>query len=194
MAVLRSLGGLPLGPVERLALRDVYYDTPGRALAQSGAGLRLRLENEVALVTLKMSRRQEGALTAREEYEEPLTAERLESVLRHVRLIIGDGAVPVDRFARGEAAGPLIPVLDVRTERLARTMGEMAVLTLDRVEYPTLTGQSFWDLEVEVRTREAGEPFLRKVENELSALAGGCLIPASMSKLERGLRLLATGS
>jgi inorganic triphosphatase YgiF len=184
-----SLAGLPLGPSRRIALRDLYFDTPDGGLASIGAGLRLRVENGAALVTLKMGGRQQGAMTVRQEYEEPLTAGHLEGLLTHIRPFIGPEPVPIDCFAAGMPAGPLIPVLDVVTDRVARTVGEVAVLTLDRVSYPALTDQVFWDVEVEVRSEEAGEPFLRRVEGELLALASGHLLPASMSKLERGIRL-----
>jgi len=189
VAKVASLGDLPLGPARRIALRDVYFDTADHALAKTGAGLRLRMEDDQALVTLKLSHRQDGALAARQEYEEPLTSEGLEGILAQLRPVIGPEPIPLDRFASGRTAGPLQPVLDVVTDRLARSVGEVAVLTLDRVTYPGLTVQSYWDIEVESRTGENAEPFLRRVERELTALAKGRLSPGSISKLERGLRL-----
>lgn len=190
LAVLPALAGVPLGQTRCVEIRDIYYDTGAHVLARAGAGLRLRIEDGRPLVTLKLNRRQEGALTAREEFEEPLTEASLGRMLTLVRDMVGPGPVPFEVFARGEAAGHLIPALVVHTSRLARSLGGQAVLTLDRVEYPRLAAEPYWDIEVESRSGQAGEPFLRKVEQELYQLAGGQLEAAAVNKLERGLHLL----
>lgn len=191
LATITSLAGEPLGPVERIALRDVYYDTVDGALARARAGLRLRVKNGARWITLKVSRHREGALTAREEYEEPLDDQHLRQVLARIRPLIGPDPVPLPELVAGQKAGPLVPVLDVRTARQARTAGETATLTLDRVEYPGLAARTYFDIEVEARTDLVGEVALRQAEAELSRLAAGHLAPSQMSKLERGLRLKA---
>lgn len=187
-----SLAGLPLGKAEHIDLRDVYFDTSTRTLAHAGAGLRLRIENGVAFVTLKHSRRQEGALMVRDEYEYPLDATHLEQVLAHIRPLIGSQPVALADFASGRQAGPLLPVLDVVTHRVARQMGELATLTLDLVEYPGITTAIYFDIEVEAREARSGEGVLRAAEAALGLLAGGNLRPADLSKLARGLQLVET--
>jgi len=65
----------------------------------------------------------------------------------------------------------------------------VAELTLDMIEYPGLAASPFFDVEVESKSGKMGERILRAVETELYNLAGGNLAPATLSKLERGLKL-----
>lgn len=191
LATIGSLAGTPLGRPARLVVRDLYYDTADGALAQAKAGLRLRVENGSALVTLKESRRRDGALTEREEIEHPLSAQHLAQVLTRIRPLVGPEPVSLDDFAAGRRAGPLVPVLEVVTHRVARQMGAVGTLTLDWVEYPGVGPEPYFDIEVEAAEGQVDESVLRRAEAELGRLAGGHLLPATMSKLERGLRLAA---
>lgn len=189
---LDRLAGLPLGPAQHMALRDLYYDTSDRALARSRCGLRLRLEDGEALLTLKCTRRQEGGLVVREEHELPATAENLEQVLAPVRPLIGHDPVPLEELLAGRPAGPLHPVLDVVTYRTERPIAGLGRLVLDQVAYPGVADEPFFDIEVEAARPEpdpAVEAALRRVEAELRRLGGEHLVPAAESKLGRGLRL-----
>lgn len=190
LAAVTELVGLPLGPVRRLIVQDTYYDTPSLRLGQASAGLRLRVENDRTLVTLKRNRTQRGALTQREEHEVELTQANLEAVLTRVRAEVGPGPFPVSDFAALRSCGSLVPVLRVHTTRLARSVGLAAELTLDLVTYPDLVPEPYHDIEVEARDGVADEPLLRRVEAELRILAQGQLDPATISKLERGYRLM----
>ncbi|MFZ5826636.1 MAG: CYTH domain-containing protein [Bacillota bacterium] len=191
LAALPSLAGLPLGPGTAHALRDVYYDTPEGTLARAGAGLRLRVQDGARHVTLKIDRSRDGALSRREEFEEPLTQERLDRVLSHVCDQIGSGPFPLQAFAAGERCGPLVPILDVVTARLTRPIGSLALLVLDRVTYPGVAEERFFDIEVEAATGQTGDAVLRAVEAALYEAAGGLLRPAEANKLKRGLALKA---
>ncbi len=189
LSMLEGLGNLSLGPVFKLEIRDLYYDTVAGDLAKTGSGLRMRSENGRRKVTLKKGAFVDGALTRREEYEEPLTQERFEWVLSHLRTEIGAGPFLVDDFRAGLPCGVLVPMLCVDTARITRQIGAAASLVLDMVEYPGLTISPYYDIEVEAIGSQAGEAFIRQVETELHALTDGSLSPAGMSKLERGLKL-----
>lgn len=189
VAMVPQLANLPLGPVRKIEIRDVYFDTEDGALSKAGAGLRLRVENGMPYVTLKISKHQDGALVQREEFQEPLTQERLDWVLSHVREQVGDGPFPFTDFAGMDRCGPLVRTLEVWTARMSRTVGAIADLSMDMVEYPGLATNPYFEIEVESLKGEAYENFLRRVETELYALAAGDLAPAMVSKLERGLRM-----
>lgn len=189
LVMLTDLAGLPLGPIQKVEIRDIYYDTADGALAKSGAGLRLRVQNGDPYVTLKINKFQDGSLTQREEYQELLTQERLDWVLSHVREQIGDGEFPYTEFAAGKGVGTLVPVLDVGTARLVRTVGKVAELTLDMVEYHGVSANPYFDIEIEAVGGAGGEKVLRTIETHIHTLAGGDVAPATESKLERGLRL-----
>lgn len=193
LASRETLAGFPLGAPERVVLRDTYFDTDDGALAGAGAGLRLRRENRRTLVTLKVTRARDGALTQREEYEAPLDLASLQEVVERIRPLIGPGTVPFAAFAAGRPAGPLEPVLDVCTERIVRTVGDVGTLSLDRVFYPGLAPEPYYDIEVEAAPGVGDPAVLRAVEEALAALAEGHLRPEGRSKLERGLALLRRG-
>lgn len=189
LAGVDSLGGLRLGDVQPIDIRDVYFDTPDGRLAAARAGLRLRIENGKPLITLKVTRQQSGALSEREEYEYPLDEAGLDRVLARLRPLIGSEPVPRAEFAAGRPAGPLVPVLEVCTERRARSVGEAATLTLDKVTYPGLAPEAYYDIEVEAEPGLEDPSLLRALEQALTQLAGGQMRGVSQSKLERGLQL-----
>ncbi|HWI51299.1 MAG TPA: CYTH domain-containing protein [Symbiobacteriaceae bacterium] len=183
------LAGLPLGDITKHEILDMYYDTPDGALAKAGAGLRSRVQDGIPYLTLKIGRFRDGSLTGREEFEERLNQERVDWVMSHARDIVGEGPFSAEDFNTGRPTGGLVPILIVGTARLARPIGEVAELTLDMIEYPGLAANPFFDIEVEATAGKAGERILRVVEQELYQMAGGDLAPASLSKLERGLKL-----
>lgn len=189
LAARDTLAGFPLGPARTVNLRDTYFDTDDGDLARAGAGLRVRREDGRILVTLKVTRARDGALSQREEYEAPLDLDSHREVMARIRPFIGPGAVPFAAFAVGRPAGPLEPVLDVYTERIVRPIGDIGTLALDRVRYPGLDPDPYYDIEVEAAPDLADPAALRAVEAELFALAGGHLRAAGRSKLERGLTL-----
>jgi inorganic triphosphatase YgiF len=184
-----ALAGFPMGPVNKLEIQDLYFDTADGALAKAGAGLRCRVVNGQPYVTLKINQFQDGALTRREEFEEPLNQDRLDWVLTHVKEQVGEGPFSAEEFAAGRATGTLAPVLRVDSARLTRPVGPVAQLVMDMVEYPGLSINPYFDIEVEATSGKTGEKAIRQIEQELYAVAGGDLAPATVSKLERGLRL-----
>lgn len=192
LSMIPELAGRPLGEVIKAEIRDLYYDTEDGKLAAAGAGLRLRIVNGVPFVTLKLDKFQDGALVSREEFQEPVEQERLDWVLSHVRHLIGEGEVSAESFQSGKPVGPLVPVLEARTARLVRVIGDHeAELVMDMIEYPGYSINPYFDIEVESTSGEAGLTLLRAVETELYRIAGGDLAPANLNKLERGLKLKA---
>jgi inorganic triphosphatase YgiF len=183
------LAGFALGDITKHEIHDLYYDTPDGKLAAVGAGLRSRLLDAVPYVTLKISQYRDGALTAREEFEERLNQERFDWVLSQVSHIVGEGPFPVEDFHAGRPCGNLIPIITIDTARLVRPIGDFAELVMDMIEYPGLAPAPYFDIELEAKAGKAGERIIRAGEVELYDIAEGYLAPAKMSKLERGLRL-----
>ncbi|MDB4895553.1 MAG: hypothetical protein JWN15_1815 [Firmicutes bacterium] len=184
-----ALAGYPMGPVNKLEIQDLYFDTADGALAKAGAGLRCRVVNGQPYVTLKINQFQDGALTRREEFEEPLSQDRLDWVLGHVKEQVGEGPFPAEEFAAGRPCATLAPVVRVDSARLTRPVGAVAQLVMDMIEYPGLSINPYFEIELEAASGKTGEQAIRRIEQELYALAGGDLAPATVSKLERGLKL-----
>lgn len=182
-----KLANLPTGPVRAYQMFDLYYDTPDQLLAKNGIGLRLRVKGQEAYVTMKRGGSQSGALTRREEVEEPLDQARLDWVMSLIKEFVGEGPFPVEAFANGKECGGLVPSLEIRQARTEIHVGDFAVVSLDVVEYPGVVASPFFDLEVEAKQGKISESILREVERELYALADGYLRPAPVSKLQRGL-------
>ena len=153
-------------PVRRLAAADpvryrmesVYYDTPDRALEKQRIALRRRLENETSVICVKTSRKEEGNLHLRGEWE--LEAESPEAALPELV-----------RMGAPEAllkASPLVCVCRADFDRTALTLffpdGSRSELALDR---GTLSGPTnrcpFCEVELELKSGspDASEAFLQ---------------------------------
>lgn len=192
-----SLEAFPCGTPSELCIRDLYYDTPDRRLKAAGYTLRLRLENDACLTTLKYKVRKQGARKEREEWEEPVSRE----TLARFALILRRSGLPVcevteqdaQRFAAGEPAMGLVPLLCINTERVQRpvrtdTGVTIALLNLDRVSYPGLTDERFHDIELEQAAE--GEGWLERVGRALEEALGPLGRPSSHSKVNRGFELI----
>ncbi|MGE5676255.1 MAG: CYTH domain-containing protein [Mycobacterium leprae] len=186
---VNQLGAYPLGPIKQHEIRDLYYDTADGILAKNGAGFRSRWQDGKELITLKRNRVQDGSLVTRDEYEEPLTPERAEWVLSHIKDLIGEGPHPAVALWEGKPCGNLLPVLRVDSARLTRAVGDVATLTMDIIRYPGIATNAYFDIEIEAKEGTGTEAALRDIEADIHRLARGYVAPAGESKLERGLRL-----
>ena len=78
LSALRADPLLAGGPGALKQLDNIYYDTPQRALAQAGVGLRLRHDGDRWLQTIKGSGSSRGGLHQREEIEFAVAGQALE--------------------------------------------------------------------------------------------------------------------
>lgn len=166
--VHRAAGlGWDAAPAGRVALHDVYYDTPDRALLARGASVRRRTENGVQKVTVKEPVDTKDGLFRREEWEKPARE------------------VPADFFAqRG-----LIPTLHVHNTRrvfLLTKEDTQVELALDMVTY-RLGQRRAREFQVELELKKGGEDVLAALGGEAASWPG--LTPAAESKYSRGMGL-----
>ena len=104
LPVLADLPGITMGPVSKVRLDAVYYDTPALAMARWGVTLRARTGEPGPVWTLKVAAPNDGPGLSRHEFtfDEP------------------PGVIPVDAvlasraLTRGQSLGP---VVRLRTER-----------------------------------------------------------------------------
>jgi inorganic triphosphatase YgiF len=176
---------LAVGRARTRALRSVYFDTRGLALARRGIGLRLRWADGQAhpTQTLKTRAARAAGLFERGEVECTVDGDRPDldavpdaALRRRVRRILSGGA--------------LEPVFETRMQRTSRLLRD---------------GRHAWTLDLdvgEVRTARAREPFC-EVEIELRQGGTACLyafalelaqtialLPDGRSKADRGYALL----
>jgi len=204
IAALDRLAGCRLVPAADVALRDVYLDTPARALSARGDALRLRAAGGETLLALKGSSREvDPGVLEREEIEAPWSAA---SLARLRTLLAARGIALPEVPARGTPVAALramgLEVLQERTtkRRLRNAVdgggARLAELAVDAVTYHLEAGAVRHD-EVEIEAKASGgAAYLSRAAEALRARFGASLIPWVHGKLETGLaiaRLLAGG-
>ena len=174
----------------RLALYNIYYDTPDQRLRQQRAVLRLRRVGEVSapqwLQTFKNGTSDTSALSQRGEWESPLT----HAALSREALV----ATPwSDMDADGSLFAALAPCFVTAFERTAwlvrRRDGSLVEVALDLGHIEANGAVTpICELELELK---AGEPAaLFDIAHEIARTVA--VLPANMSKAQRGF-LLAQG-
>jgi inorganic triphosphatase YgiF len=185
---LRTLAGFTLMTGGSVAVKDVYQDTPARALLDAGWALRLRELSGRVLVTAKRLASASGVLHEREEIE--IT---LESPAEPSQWPEGELRAVVLAVKRDE---PLLTLFEVHQERFLRKVmqgdRDVAEMSLDQVKV-LAEGREHEYLELEIELRPAGtrEELLSMtaaLEKELS------LLPSARSKFEEGIILLDTAA
>ena len=128
VAALDHLAGARLVSAGEVALRDVYLDTPARALSRRGDALRVRVADDETLLTLKGSSREvDPGVLEREEIEEPWSAaalDRLRALLTARGIALGVAPAAGEPVAALRAMG--LEALQEREthRRLRNALGE----------------------------------------------------------------------
>jgi inorganic triphosphatase YgiF len=201
IAVLDRVGGYQLLPRPPRNLRDVYLDSPGRALAARGAALRVREADGARLLTVKgPAAPGAGGARVRFEFEAPWSKDALGRALDALRGMgvclsrLDTGPLPTDPLD-ALARLDLCVVQERHTRRTPRdvfTDGEgagepLAELASDEVTYP-LGGLDVRHAELEVEVKAAeGTAAMTKIIAALLAAFGPVL-----RRWDHGSRL-ATG-
>lgn len=184
LAELPELGGHRLGPARSRALRDTYFDTPGRSLSQARVALRVRQSEEGAVYTLKGPDRGDGeGIAQRDELELPCSRDSLRRLLDELRaggvrdVQPPSGAGGGDPIAALEGCG-LRAIQDRETARRTRDAiaadgRAVAELAIDRVRH-RLRGD-------ETGSRDA---FLHEIEVELRPGVGFGALRQLLAALE----------
>ncbi len=204
IAALDKLAGARLVPAGEVALRDVYLDTPARALSDLGVGLRVRVAGSETLLALKGSSREvDPGVLEREEIEAPWSAAALD---RLRALLAGRGIELRSAPAAGEPVSTLrimgLEALQERTtqRRLRNAVDaggvRLAELAIDAVTYHLSVGDvRHHEVEIEAKSPD-GAAYLPRAGAALRERFGDSLAPWLHGKLEIGLaiaRLLAAG-
>lgn len=197
LAAAQTIADKPVGPPERLELRDTYIDTPQRTLASWHGAMRIRIKNDVALLTIKgPAGDRTGPAISRAELELPFTQANVLHALDWLRQQITDPhdlpQAPAVHLQPPTIEG-LSAFHDRRTERVKRvlttTHGPVEV-AIDRADYATRHG-TVTLVEIEVEAID-GTPIEGVVEGA-RAVQDHCgplpLRPWRHSKLSVGLAL-----
>lgn len=203
IARLPRLAGCALREGGTAAIRDVYLDTPARALRARGDSLRVRVQNGRPFLTLKGPGRSVGpGVTERDELETPWSAEayaRCLDILAARGIALRRAAPGADPLASLLAAG-LSRVQERETHRRLRHAGggagaPVAELAVDEVTFRIGAGTvRHHEVEIEAKAPEGAE-YLPLAVAELRASFPSALAPWRHGKLATGLgieRLLAT--
>jgi hypothetical protein len=159
IARLPRINGRLLGRARTSTLRDTYYDTPDWQLYGRNFNLRIRIENDLSLVTLKGPKtRLRSGVSIRAELEaawSPEALERVRGLLAEAGIHLGEAPDMVDPAGSLRAAG-LTPLQIRRTRRHARDVVDTS-------------GIPFAELALDVVTYEIGAREIRHHELEIEA-------------------------
>lgn len=158
-------------------LTSIYYDTPDLALRKSGIAVRLRRQGRAWLQTVKCAGSSAGGLSTRPEWETPYGGQFDFSA-------IDDNAIR-ERLEKRELRSRLTPLFETSFRRTTWNFGNL-LLMFDR-GWIAADGrrEAISELELELSDGEVGALFALA-----DALAERIpLMPAPLSKAERGIRL-----
>lgn len=168
-------------PVQRLALRSVYFDMPDQRLRAAGMSLRIRDQGDKRVQTLKIAGSRAAGLFARKEWERPAEDERP----------VIDDTLPLRALLGSIDPAALKPVFEVRAERTIRVIcdGDDSIeLAIDRGEIEAGgREETFSEVELELLSGSPSALFalVRQLDAEMAGRIG------VLSKAERGYRLQA---
>ncbi len=181
IAKLRAVGGYRLERGETQKIRDIYFDTPDRALEKQRLGLRIRQVNGKTLITLKGPSRRNGAIRARLEIEAVWSQKALVRVLRELRARGVRVRAESEEFEIDDALETLEEldfqiIQDRQTRRLVRNILKknstrkvvVAELVIDSVSYHF--GKQIvhlHEIEIESKIRNGNAAGLAKLVNDL---------------------------
>ena len=134
---------------------NVYYDTPNFALKDLGMGLRIRLFETSAELTLKSPLANDA--TGLLETTDPLTLQQARELV-HGGIIFSGGQVATFLSNLSVPSEELVVQANLTTKRFEKQLTPTALLVLDESWYH---GQHDYELEMEVADAQAGELFFR---------------------------------
>jgi triphosphatase len=173
------LAAFTTGDISVKDMVAVYFDTADHWLRRSGFGLRVRRSGKGRIQTLKSALGEDGG---RDEWEWPVETDSPDaSLLSTTPAALPSGAV-------------LVPLFEVRSRRTTRMIDKASARIELVVDDATVSAgdrtEAFLELEIELKTGDAAT--LATLAEQLGRLAP--LTPSTVTKAERGFRLLAEQS
>lgn len=158
-------------------LVNIYYDTPDLALKKSGVAIRLRRQGRTWLQTVKCAGSSAGGLSARPEWETPYGG--------HFDFAAIDDAAVRTRLEKRSIQSRLTPMFETSFRRTTWRIGNV-LLMFDR-GWIAADGrrEAISELELELADGDVGALF--RLADALAERLP--LLPAPLSKAERGFRL-----
>lgn len=156
---------------------SIYYDTPDLALHRRGIALRLRRQNGAWLQTVKCGGLDEAGLTSRPEWETPYGG--------HFDFSPVEDATVRERLERPAVRSRLLPLFETRFRRTTWHF-DGVLLMLDR-GWIVSSGRREAISEIELELSQDGVSSLFVLAERLAERLP--LVPAMLSKAERGYRL-----
>jgi inorganic triphosphatase YgiF len=168
---------------QALQLDNIYYDTESLTLRRRGVALRLRRKGRLWLQTVKLAGNAAAGLSSRPEWESPYAGHFDFSAIEDEELRVW--------LQRPKLLARIVPVCETRFRRNSWTFpaeGGTVLLTLDR-GWVIGGGRREVISELELELAGAPVPALFTLAGQLAARVP--LVPAVLSKAERGYRLHA---
>lgn len=137
---------------------NIFYDTPSSQISKLGFALRLRLESNRGLVTLKSTTIQKGSAAVRKEIEASITLEKAKETEQNNNLLTLD--IPPIKFLRSQPGSlkDIQPINRFENERIKKEIilnGNAYVFEIDKTTYSDSTVD--YELEIELESLEKVE-------------------------------------
>ncbi len=166
--------GLFTGPPRIIRQNAIYFDTPDHALAEAGFSLRIRMNGDARVQTIKAAGAMAG-LFVRSEWERPVDDDQ--PVL--------DDATPLPALL-GNALTDIAPLFSVENERRVWLQDGIEI-ALDRGRVVAGEGEAPL-CEVELELKDGDIATLFTLARQINGLVRG--LPAALSKADHGYRLI----
>ncbi len=168
---------------------NIFYDTASGQISKLGYALRLRIESDRGIVTLKSTTIQKGKAAVRNEIEESITLETAKEVQQNSDLLSLQIAPILYLLSQSKGLHNLKPIVQFENERIKKEIDlhdSLYVFEIDKTEYSE--GRIDYELEIELSDIDKiddAESDLQKLFKVLEIE----FIVQKKSKLERALEI-----
>ena len=168
---------------------NIFYDTPARELSAIGYALRLRLQADYGIVTLKSTTKQVSDAAVRMETEEVIPYEQALHVMQHGDIGHLDSG-PIRKLQNEninlELLSPLLQFKNHRIKKNVELNNKRYIFELDKTTYTDDT--TIYELEIELMSQNEIEPALDDIKKLFEILDINFLV-MKKSKFERALEI-----
>lgn len=168
---------------------NIFYDTPAREVSSIGYALRLRLQSDHGVITLKSTTKQVSDASVRMEIEEKIPYEKAMHIMQRGNIKNLDSA-PIrklkDQKINLELLSPLLQFKNYRVKKNVELNNKTYLFELDKTTYSDDT--TIYELEIELKSQNEINSAVADIQ-KLFQILDIEFIVMKKSKFERALEI-----